>query len=308
MSEERREFTRQQVSRVEVRVASTEAFRASYLRDLSVGGLFVRSRKPLPVGAAVVIELSVEGRPPVRLRGDVARHESAEDGTFRGFGVRFSTLDPDTISSLETIIAEHAEPPPSTGSIDTELLEARGTIQAYEEMMATLRESENELAVKLEEANAEREVLNAVAAELTEKVATLETEKTELRSTIDTLLHQLEQREDESKSMQDVAGRLSTELKAARAVAAKASSEKQNVSHLASQLEEQTAKATALQNGLEAELRELKEKLAATTDGTLRRELQDISAQLDDEKLKSMALERALNRFVEMGGTIPPRK
>lgn len=308
MSEERREFTRQQVSRVEVRVASTEAFRASYLRDLSLGGLFVRSRKPLPVGAAVVIELSVEGNPPVRLRGDVARHESNEDGTFRGFGVRLSTLDPDTITSLEQIIAEHAEPPPSTGSIDTELLEARGTIQAYEEMMATLRESENELAVKLEEANAEREILNAVAAELTEKVATLESEHGELRSTIDSLLHQLEQREDESKSMQDVAGQMSSELKAARAVAAKASNDTQSVSALATQLDQQTAKATALQSVLEAELRELKEKLAATADGTLRRELQDISAQLGDEKLKSMALERALNRFVEMGGTVPPLK
>ncbi len=77
---------------------------------------------------------------------------------------------------------------------------------------------------------------------------------------------------------------------------------------MATQLDQQTAKATALQSGLEAELRELKEKLAATVDGTLRRELQDISAQLDDEKLKSMALERALNRFVEMGGTVPPRK
>lgn len=40
----------------------------------------------------------------------------------------------------------------------------------------------------------------------------------------------------------------------------------------------------------------------------LRAELQDATAQLDDERLKAMALQRALERFAAMGGTIPPRK
>lgn len=71
MGIERREFVRQRVSRVEVRVASQEAFRASYLRDLSMGGLFVRSRQPLAQGTAVMVELRVEDQPAVRLRGEV---------------------------------------------------------------------------------------------------------------------------------------------------------------------------------------------------------------------------------------------
>ena len=307
MSLERREHVRQKVSRVEVRVASQESFRASYLRDLSVGGLFVRSRQPLPIGAAVVIELTVQGRDPVRLRGEVARHESSDDGTFRGFGVRFSTVDPETKDTLERIIAENAEPPPPTGDLAMELAEARGTIQAYEETMALLRESETSLAQKLEEAEAERAVLSTVTTELQDKIATLELERTELRGTIEALMQRLEQTEAESRAVQDAANRLSTELKAARAVAAKASTEKNSLAELAAQLELQTNRAADLQSGLETELKELRAKLAAGADGALRKELQDLSAQLDDERLKSMALERALNRFVQMGGVIPPR-
>lgn len=307
MSIERREHTRQKVSRVEVRVASQESLRASYLRDLSVGGLFVRSRQPLPIGAAVVIELAVLGAAPVRLKGEVARHESTDEGVFRGFGVRFSTVDPETKSALERIIAEHAEPPPPTGDLAMELAEARGTIQAYEETMSLLRESETNLAQQLEEAEAERGVLTSVTDELQQKIAALELERTELRGTVEALMDRLQQTETESKALQDAANRLSTELKAARAVAAKASNEKATLAELAAQLEVQSSRAADHQAGLERELSELRTRLASSGDGALREELQEITAQLDDERLKSMALERALNRFVEMGGVIPKR-
>ncbi len=220
MEIERREFVRQRVSRVEVRVASQEAFRASYLRDLSLGGLFVRSRQPLPEGTAVVVELLVEARPAVRLRGEVMRQEHAPDGTPRGFGVRFSMVDAETKQALEQILAAHQPPAQSPpADLETQLAEARGTIEAYEESLALLRENEASALQKLEASEAECGLLVRLSHELQARVQALE----------------------------------------------------------------------------------------ARDDSRLRNELQELAAQLDDERLKSMALERALQRFVDMGGVVLKR-
>lgn len=312
MSTEQRQSVRQRVSRVEVKVASQEAFRASYLRDLSTGGLFVRSRQPLPEGTSVIIELAVESRPPVRLRGEVVRQEHGPDGTARGFGVRFSTVDEETRQSLESIILEHQQPGAPAEepleSLETQLAEARGTAEAYEQTLASLREREEGLVQRLETAEAEREVLANVAHELQGQVQALEAEGATLRANVARLMERLERGEAETKAQQERTARLAAELKAARTVVAQtASASEDAVSRLARELEAQTAQAAALQAGFGAEVAALKAQLEERDDSTLRAELQDVSTRLDDERLKSMALERALQRFVEMGGVIPPR-
>jgi uncharacterized protein (TIGR02266 family) len=283
---ERRAHVRQRVSRVEVRVASRESFRASYLRDLSMGGLFVRSRQPLPRGTAVVVELSVDSQSPARLRGEVMRQEHAPDGTPRGFGVRFSTVDEDTRMTLENILRAHQQPQPwvPTGpeALDTQLAEARGTIEAYEETLALLRESEMETAQRLEAVEAERGLMESVAHELMARVQRGEAEALALRA-------QMVQ--------------LTVELDAARQLVANAATEHSGVSHrMLAEFEAEQQKTAAL----DAEVQTIRAQLEAKDEGPLRSELQELSIQLDDERLKSMALERALQRFVEMGG-IPPR-
>ncbi|MDP1822245.1 MAG: TIGR02266 family protein [Archangium sp.] len=297
MGIERREFVRQRVSRVEVRVASQEAFRASYLRDLSMGGLFVRSRKPLAQGTAVVVELSVQEQPPVRLRGEVMRQEHAPDGTPRGFGVRFSMVDAETKQSLEQIIKAHQQPvePPAVdpAQLQAQLAEARGTIEAYEETLALLRENEAEALQKLEASQAECGVLVHLSHELQGRVQALEAERAALRGHVEGLVERLEKGD--------------AELKVARSQAALSSTRDDAVTRLIAEFEADAQRAAALRAELDAEVRALKNQLEAKGDATLRAELQDIAAQLDDERLKSMALERALQRFVEMGGVIPKR-
>lgn len=255
MSIERREFVRQRVSRVEVRVASQEAFRSSYLRDLSMGGLFVRSRQPLAQGTAVVVELAVEDHLPVRLRGEVMRQEHAADGTARGFGVRFSTVDAETQQALQEILQAHTLPDPSTaaeaGDLETQLAEARGTIEAYEESMALIRQNEAEAVQQLEATQAECLVLVQVSQEMQARVQVLEVERSELKTQLANLAARLSKRD--------------------------------------------------------GELSVLQVQLESKDDAELRAELQEFAAQLDDERLKSMALERALQRFVQMGGVIPKR-
>lgn len=390
MSEaERREHVRQRVSRVEVRVASREALQASYLRDLSLGGLFVRSKQPLPTATEVVIELTVAGGSPTRLRGVVVRHEHGDDGAPRGFGVQFSTVDAETRAALELLLAEHQTPEPPSGADEMELAELRGTLEAYEESLALLRESEMQLAQRLESTEAERGVLEHVAGELQARVAELETDREGLKQVVDRLAQEgsalervksetaklraeLEAQRRESlhsglelEAVKDDAERLRSELaeaqtaqqelEALRSQLAEAKAAQAELSALKSELASarsaeaqatrlgdelnalkvSTAKVRAELNAArtsEAELKrlaaeleiqragsletqaQLKEEISAlqamvedSETGALRRELQDLSAQLDDERLKSMALERALQRFSQMGGVVPPR-
>lgn len=309
MSSERREFVRQRVSRVEVRVASQEAFRASYLRDLSMGGLFVRSKQPLAKGTQVVVELVVEDHAPVRLRGEVMRQEHAPDGTARGFGVQFSKVDAETKTALEEIMRLHrqlATPPPSTerAALETQLLEARGTIEAYEETMALIRQSEAEAYQQLEAAKAERDLLVKVSQELQGRVKSLEAERTGLQAHVASLSERLSKGDAELNALHQTTTRLAMELKASRTAQ---SSGEDAVNRLMAEFEIETSRAAALKAELDAEVRSLKEQLAAKDDSKLRAELQEFAAQLDDERLKSMALERALQRFVQMGGVIPKR-
>lgn len=315
---ERREHARQRVSRVEVRIASRESFRASYLRDLSLGGLFVRSRQPLATGTHVVVELSVAELAPTRLRGEVVRQEHGDDGQPRGFGVRFATVDAETRAAILRILELCAEgPSPSTvADLEARLAEARGTVEAYEESLALLRESEMELAQRLEAVETERTVLANVARELQDRVRQLESERGALETKIAALVSRVV--EDET-ALEETSSRLGSELTAARALVARTAHEHEDevtrleaeheaeLALLRGELEAETARSAELRQSLEAELRALRSQLQGGGDGPLREELQDLSAQLDDERLKSMALERALQRFVAMGGIIPPR-
>jgi uncharacterized protein (TIGR02266 family) len=278
-------------------VASTEAFRASYLRDLSLGGLFVRSKKPLPLGTAVVIELLVATLPPVRLHGDVVRLENDKDGLPRGFGVKFSDVDEATQSALKQIIAAAsapATPAPQaeTSALVSEIAELRGTVEAYEESMASMHERETEYAQRIEELQAERKLLKNVAAELQARVKLLEQERASLDEKITHLVSELATHQTENQQIRETSAKLSIELQ----------------SSLAAELDRTSAAAESHRRALEEEIKALRKQLDDENTARLRSELQELSAQLDDERLKSMALERALERFSAMGGVVPPRQ
>jgi uncharacterized protein (TIGR02266 family) len=229
---ERRAAVRHRVFRIEVRVASLDSFRASYLRDVSTGGLFVRSAKPLPVGTRVMVQLTLAALEPVALPGEVVRLEPT------GFGVRFSTLDEKQQTSLDALLAS-VEPTlarvaattwrqtaDQTAVLSAQLAEARGAIEGYEQTLARLRESEMEAVMRAELAEFERTVLVEGMKELTARVASLEHEK--LRQGLD---------DDEVQA--------------------------------------------------------------------LRHEAQKLSQSVDEERLKTLAVQRALERFLAMGGAAP---
>lgn len=305
---ERRAHSRQRVCRVEVRVASRDSFRASYLRDLSMGGLFVRCARPLPLGAAVVVELTVDARTSVRLRGTVTRHERGPSGELCGFGVRLSEHDGPTKQALRRILRAQQRPAPPVpwDHAEEELAEARSTLETYEEALALLREREAETAQQLEVSETERAVLVSLAHELQGHIQQLEADGASMRARVERVMQRLARREAELKTLTQSTSRLTAELATARTTAAQTASDHERaVTRLVAEFVAEAAKASAQQAEWDEEVRALKEQIERSDETGLRAELREFSSQLSEERLKSMALQRALQRFQEMGAGLP---
>ena len=294
--DDRRQHPRHRVFRLEVKVASRDTFRASYLKDLSEGGLFVRSAKPLPSGAKVAIELTAPGASPLKLTGTVARVVPATEGRSGGFGVRFDELDAASMAALHALIASYLPAVESTSdlvALQTELSDARGAIEAYEETISLLRESEMEAVQKLENVEAERMSLARVAAELELRAMDLEGERARLDEA-------LAQAQEQLGALHAREAAFADEMAATR-------EQLQHVQHTQVDQVREKAKreheaAIGLRAKLESEMLQLRQQLSAEGLDEMRSELRRVTSELDDEKLKSMSLERAIERFKLMGG------
>lgn len=70
-------------------------------RDLSLGGVFLRSETPPELGAQLELILVIEGqRDAIELQGVVVRHGAAEGG----FAVRFSDISDDAAAQLLDLV------------------------------------------------------------------------------------------------------------------------------------------------------------------------------------------------------------
>ena len=70
-----------------------EDYIAEYVSNISQGGVFIRSKNPLPVGTKVTLQFSVilDDLEEVRGEGEVVRVDHSPDDT--GMGVAFTRLD-----------------------------------------------------------------------------------------------------------------------------------------------------------------------------------------------------------------------
>ncbi|HZZ84945.1 MAG TPA: TIGR02266 family protein [Anaeromyxobacteraceae bacterium] len=65
-------------------------FFADYTRNISKGGTFIATARPLPLGTQFVFRLSLPGQPePIELLGEVIRASAGEEGDPAGMGIRF---------------------------------------------------------------------------------------------------------------------------------------------------------------------------------------------------------------------------
>ena len=90
-----------------LRFGDVAKLRRTYVKDISKGGMFVRSRSPQPVGTKVKVVLELPDGSQFPIQGETVSIRDATDGT-GGNGVRFTDLEPARLAMLERHIEARA--------------------------------------------------------------------------------------------------------------------------------------------------------------------------------------------------------
>ena len=163
------------------------------------------------------------------------------------------------------------------------------------------------LRQRVEAGDLERRTLVALVKETDATLKRQEAECARLTGVLRASERRLRTMEDElAQRAKDERQRVE-QLTAARGVITRTTAEYEALTREFEQrLAERDVQEAALRASLGAELELLQRALAEQpVVEQLRDEVRELSSQLDDERLKSMALQRALERFAAMGGTIP---
>ena len=92
---------------VKVATASAEVL-ATRIRDISLGGLFIMTDEPLPLGAQCTVYLDLKGPASllhIKVEGEVVRVEE------NGVGLVFTKMDADSLIHLHHLVKIHAQDP-----------------------------------------------------------------------------------------------------------------------------------------------------------------------------------------------------
>ncbi len=106
-SSDRREHIRAPIE-LKVEYKKLNTFFADYTKNISKGGTFIKTRKPLPVGTRFLFRLTVPGRPlPFELNGDVVH--ASPSGEDAGMGIRFVWAADADRQAFEQLVEELME-------------------------------------------------------------------------------------------------------------------------------------------------------------------------------------------------------
>jgi uncharacterized protein (TIGR02266 family) len=104
---ERRKHVRYAV-RIRIRYRTADQFFQDYVQNISMGGIFVETTKPLSEGTRLSVEFSLPGmRVPISADGVVVHRLSGNrgsDASGNGMGIRFSELDEKSKRLLEEYV------------------------------------------------------------------------------------------------------------------------------------------------------------------------------------------------------------
>lgn len=92
------------INRIPVRLVVSQKGQSAPLghtRDLSLHGMFIETRAPLPVGAVLPLSVELEPNKPVSIRAEVVRT------TAEGMGLKFHPLDKDVSRRLRQWVVQH---------------------------------------------------------------------------------------------------------------------------------------------------------------------------------------------------------
>jgi uncharacterized protein (TIGR02266 family) len=96
--------------RIKFRSESLQQFIERYGVDVSRGGIFIRTREPLPVGTRLKLDFQLVDTAPL-FQGDgtvvwIREHDASRAGVTPGMGVRFDRLTSESQTTLDTILEE----------------------------------------------------------------------------------------------------------------------------------------------------------------------------------------------------------
>jgi uncharacterized protein (TIGR02266 family) len=103
--DERRQYSRIPIT-AKVKRVSEGQNDFYFTKDLSVGGIFLATSEPIPVGTILDLEISIHGlKNLLKIKGRVTRVEK-KDGHIEGVGVQFVEMDEMISKELEEVISK----------------------------------------------------------------------------------------------------------------------------------------------------------------------------------------------------------
>lgn len=109
--------------KIKFKSATLDQFIERYAADVSPGGIFIRTKEPLPVGTQMRFEFQLRDATPL-ITGDgtvvwTRENDPARPNAAPGMGVRFDRLGDGSQPILDRILAEKAKhPTPSSGTTE----------------------------------------------------------------------------------------------------------------------------------------------------------------------------------------------
>jgi uncharacterized protein (TIGR02266 family) len=106
-SRERRRERRVPVQ-IQIQYKTADGFFQDYMRNLSLGGIFIQTAKPLPMNTKLRVEFCLPGMAdPITADGIVVhtlRVGRTKSPSVSGMGIRFSALEPSSKQLLESYL------------------------------------------------------------------------------------------------------------------------------------------------------------------------------------------------------------
>lgn len=171
----KRRHDRIEAPTIRLQIASGERSRRRFLRDLSHGGVYIRTRDVQPVGSEVKLELTPpEWDEPIRLLGEVVRVAEADEDDESipvGMGIQFKNVGPKNRELLAELLSEYesASPQLDDGELpdDIELLkrEVRALRTRLREARAMLTSLHDEVETLEDDDDSNRAIIERLAVD-----------------------------------------------------------------------------------------------------------------------------------------------
>jgi uncharacterized protein (TIGR02266 family) len=298
-----RKHPRVPASRIVLRVSSPERLRQLYLRDLSLGGLFVKTDKRFPMGTVLTVELwPPEWKEPLVFDASVIRWQEEAGENPQGMGMKFGKLEADVREKLAKLVEEHGKVPPEQDEfVEKHVKDLIGELDLARQHIVALEK-------QLEKERAERSELEKDEADVRSLADKLATDKSALdrrsKEEIAAATNLIEELKSDQKRLDLELGRLKAEnsrlQETAKKDAQKAAAAEDELRRSLSEQSAETAlhrqRADSLADEVEkrrTKERDLRKLLAAIGAGSTADSLKEAVKATADETPDSLTIEDA---------------